>query len=558
MTSAVAAPAFGALLAARADDQQTGLVFDGAAWTWAEVVAECRARVALLEEVCGSAAGVHVGVLLDNVPDFVFWLGAASLSGAVVVGLNTTRRGEALAHDVRHADCAMVVTEQRHLPLLAGLDLGPAGDRVLDVDSPDYRTALASARASRTGVVPLPAPDATLLLLFSSGSTGVPKAVICSQGRLGSLAVALGERMEIGRESVTYLCMPLFHGNAIMTNLAPAAHAGARVVMARRFSASRWLRDVTDHGVTYWNYVGRALAYVLATDPTPQDAHTSLRLAYGTEASAADADRFARRFGCRVMEGYGASEGVLRINLVPGTPPGSLGRPVGDRVVDIVDEETGRVCEPAVFGSGGALLNPDQAIGQMVVRDGGSAFEGYYANPAAMADRVRDGDFWTGDLAYRTADGYFFFAGRTDDWLRVDSENVAVAPIERVLHRHPDVSLAIVYGVPDPRTGDQIMVTVELRPGRSFDPDGWLRFLDAQPDLGTKWAPRFVRVTAELPNTGNGKVARSVLRKEGWHCADPVWVRKAGGYVPLDAAGRERLTNEFAEHGRTERLVSPS
>ena len=122
---------------------------------------------------------------------------------------------------------------------------------------------------------------------------------------------------ELRRDSVTYLCMPLFHGNATLLNFAPATFVGATVCLARKFSASGFIRDVTRYGATYVNYVGRALSYVLAQPESPRDAESTLELAMGTEASAADVERFQARFGCRVKEGYGLSEGVLRINHPP-------------------------------------------------------------------------------------------------------------------------------------------------------------------------------------------------------------------------------------------------
>ncbi|WP_369011190.1 AMP-binding enzyme [Streptosporangium carneum] len=195
----------------------------------------------------------------------------------------------------------------------------------------------------------------------------------------------------------------------------------------------------------------------------------------------------------------------------------------------------------------------------MVALGKASAFEGYYDNPGAQAERVRGDDFWTGDLAYRDADGFFYFAGRSSDWLRVDSENFSTVPVERLLERWPDITVALVYAVPDPRTGDQVMCTVQMRPGVAFDPDALTRFLDEQPDLGTKWRPRFVRVVDEVPTTGNSKSAKILLRRAAWQTSDPVFCRSGAetAYRPLDQEGRERLEKEFAQHGRTAFLPAP-
>jgi fatty-acyl-CoA synthase len=492
-----------------------------------------------------------VGVLLENVPDFVFWIGAGALSGAVVVGINASRSGPEVAQDIRHADVDLIVTEDRLAHLLEGQDHGVPADRVLNVDRPTYRELLAVHRDAPVPDV-LPSAEQIALLLFSSGSTGAPKAVVVGQGRLGRLVEALVERTRMRRESVAYLCMPLFHGNAVMLNLATAMRVGATVVLTRKFSASGFIGDVHRYGVTYVNYVGRALSYVLSQPEDPRDRTSTLELAFGTEASEADIARFTERFGCTVVEGYGLSEGVFRINRTPDTPSGSLGLPAGDVDVRILDEATGQECPRAEFDATGRLVD-QAAVGQIVAVGAAHTFEGYYRNPAALAERVRGDDFWSGDLGYRDAAGFFYFAGRSSDWLRVDSENFAAAPVERVLQRLPGIRSAVVYAVPDPRTGDQVMCALELEPEASFDAAAFGAFLSDQPDMSTKWWPRFVRVTAAIPLTGSNKVNKAPLRAAAWATDEPVFVRvgRTPEYVPLDETGRKQLEADFSAHGRT-------
>ncbi|MEV7431767.1 AMP-binding protein [Nocardioides sp. NPDC092400] len=547
---------FAQIVRSRLGDGAAGLRFEDREWTWDEVVREGAVRAAALARlVPGPPAGerrqVHVGVLLENVPDHVFWIAGASMAGAVVVGLNSSRSGPELARDVRHADVDLLVTEDRLAHLLHGAEHGVPPDRVLVVDHPSYDAALAPHRGAD---VPeeLPPAEAVALLLFSSGSTGAPKAVVVSQGRLGRLTEALVERVRLRRDSVTYLCMPLFHGNAVMLNLATAMRVGATVAMARRFSAGGFAEDVHRHGATFVNYVGRALSYVLSRPEGPRDRTSTLELAFGTEASEVDVARFAERFGCEVVEGYGMSEGVFRVARTPDTPAGALGVPAGGADVRVLDEATGEECPRAVLEASGRLLNPE-AVGQMVAIGGAASFEGYWRNPEATADRVRGEDFWSGDLAYRDEQGFLWFAGRSSDWLRVDSENFAAAPVERVLARVPGVLSAVVHAVPDPATGDQVMCALELLPGARFDPDAFGTFLAAQPDLGAKWWPRFVRVTPAVPLTASGKVDKAPLRRAAWLTGDPVWVRvgRTSAYALLDEAGRRAIERDFAAHGRS-------
>ncbi|WP_414813158.1 AMP-binding enzyme [Nocardioides sp. Root1257] len=179
-------------------------------------------------------------------------------------------------------------------------------------------------------------------------------------------------------------------------------------------------------------------------------------------------------------------------------------------------------------------------------------FEGYYANPEASAEKIRGDDYWSGDLAYTDEDGWFWFAGRSADWLRVDSENFAAAPVERILARHPEVAVAAVYAVPDPRTGDRVMATLQVSGDpEAFDVPAFAGFLEEQTDLGTKWAPGLLRITRDLPVTATRKVDKPALKRLQWSGADPVFERTRDGYVPLTPERDAELRAEFAQHRRT-------
>ena len=561
-------PSIADLLCARAGDDHVAVVSGDDRWTWDEVVGASAARARWLEELLGQRAEVgppHVGILLGNVPEFLFWLGAAALTRAVVVGINSTRRGDALAGDIRRTDCAVLVTDTEGASLLAGLDIGVSAERILVIDSPEYAERLGEffgAEASEVVQQWGPSPADLFLLLFTSGTTGTPKAVRCTQGRLSSIATRSAAAYGYDRTSVAYCTMPLFHGNALMVLWGPTLAVGGTVALARKFSASGFLPDVRRYGATIFTYVGKALAYVLATPPSADDASCTLVRGFGTEASVADHAAFETRFGCTLIEGYGSSEGGVAINRSDSTPVGSLGQPFDD--VAVVDPDTLIECPRARFDpSTGSLINGDVAIGEIVNRSGTGRFEGYYADPDATAARSRHGWYWTGDLAYRDDDGNFWFAGRGGDWLRVDSENLTAGPIERVLVRWPEAAAVAVYPVPDPRAGDQVMAAIELLPGAAFDPERFASFLAAQSDLGTKWAPSFIRVTMALPQTASGKVVKESLKRQGWwESTDPVWRRSVSGqrpdgagFVPLDATDRQALQGEFEVHGRGELLT---
>lgn len=481
------------LLLARADDARAGLRFEDECHTWAGHVQACANQAALLRRSLRPDAPPHVGVLADNVPAFSALLGGCAFSGSVLVGLNPTRRGEALARDVRLADCQLVFAEPHYAPLLAGLDVPvhPLGE----------------AEPAPLEAVPA-APDDLLMLIFTSGTSGDPKAVRCTHSKIAWPGAMLADRFGLSSSDTVYVSMPMFHSNAIMAGWAVALAAGATIALRRRFSASGFLPDVRKFGATYANYVGKPLSYVVATPEKPDDADNPLRLVYGNEGAEADLAEFGRRFGCHVVEAFGSTEGGIGFSRTADSPTGSLGRPADG--VRIVDPETGELCPP-------------HAVGELVNTAGPGAFAGYYRNPEADAERMRGGWYHTGDLAYADEDGFYYFAGRLGDWLRVDGENLGTAPIERVLQRHPSVAEAAVYPVPDPVTGDLVMAALVL--SGPLDPADFSEFLARQSDLGPKQLPRYVRIVNELPRTSTYKVIKRQLASEGTRCSDPVWFR---------------------------------
>lgn len=532
---------------ARRADPHAALYFEERQWSGADLFGECAARAAYLLAHRGDGP-FHVGVLFDNVPEHVFWIGACALAGATVVELNSTRRGADLARDIRHTDCVLVATEARYRGQAAPDGTGPLHDHRRVVEGNEFASTLQPFRDGLQQPAKV-APDAPFCLVFTSGTSSAPKAVICSNARALRNSAMLVERQQMSSNDVSYVPMPLFHSTGMLMGLLPPLISGGAAVLRRRFSASGFLADVRRYGVTLFCYVGKPLAYILATPEEPDDADSTLRAAFGSEASEADIGAFSRRFGCQVFDSYGSSEGCITVLRTPLTPPGSLGVGLSPSIT-VLDPDTGQECPRARFDGRGALTNGNEAIGELVNLEGRDLFEGYWRNPEATGDRLRGRAYWSGDLAYRDEAGFFYFAGRTSEWLRVDGENLAATQIEQVLVRHPQVSVAAVYGVPDLRVGDRVMAALQLLPGTVLDLGEFERFLDAQADFGSKWKPSFLRITAALPVTATNKVLKRELKHEAWECTDPVWFCPARerGYRPLDEATRATLAPVLAAH----------
>jgi fatty-acyl-CoA synthase len=345
--------------------------------------------------------------------------------------------------------------------------------------------------------------------------------------------------LELGPDDVGYICMPLFHSNALMVGWAPSLVAGCSVALARRFSASGWLPDVRRYGATYFNYTGKPLSYLVAQPERPDDGDNPLRVAFGNEGSPDVLERFGDRFDVRVIDAFGSTEGAIAVNRDAPPRRGAMGL-AGDtvRVVDDQDIE----CPPARFDDDGTLTNAAECVGEIVNTAGAGPFEGYYNNDDATAAATRGGWYRSGDLGYLDQDGYLYFAGRTADWIRVDGENFPAGPIDEALSAHPDVVLAVAYGVPDVHAGDQVMAAMVLRDGATFDPESFTEWVDQRSGLGPKWRPRYVRVAIVLPTTGTNKVVKRTLahqhvRRDRVGPDDALFVRE-----------RDRSYREFTDH----------
>jgi fatty-acyl-CoA synthase len=544
---------FGAVVAIKFGDRQ---------WTHAEYFDESCRFAALFRDRLPATGPRHIAVLLDNTPDYLFALGGAALIGGAVVGLNHTRRGEHLLRDVLHTHCGLVLTEPRHEPLLAPIaeQLPPVlsssrfaepGDPPAALGEPLADALAHYAVASDPGIDP--DVDSIWALIFTSGTSEAPKAVICSQRRLLVTGKRMAMIMDIRPDDVGYVCMPLFHSSAVQVGWAPSLVTPCAVALARRFSASRWLGDVRHYGATYTNYTGKPLAYLLAQPERSDDADNALRVAFGNEGSPEVVDGFALRFGLEVIDAYGATEGGVAVNRDSEGPPGALGlAPDHVRVVDDDGSEKPR----AEIDEGGRVLNAEECVGEIVNTQGVGPFEGYYNNEDATAKTTRLGWYWSGDLGYKDAGGFLYFAGRNADWIRVDGENFPAGPIEAALRNAPGVVLAAVYGVPDDQAGDQVMAGVVVTDEAGFDLDAFALWLDGHGAIGPKWRPRYVRILRDPPTTGTNKIVKRTLVHQKFRHdrtgGDPCFVRPRGDeqFRPFTESDEAALHESFVRYGR--------
>lgn len=435
----------------------------------------------------GVSAGSRVGAVLTDPRDLAWaWFAAARL-GAVLAPLNPALTPSELRPAFQTVGFGTCLTDAGTADAVRAAgetdpwDLG-------DIDRPG-----ASLEPRPVGA------GCALSVLSTSGTTGRPKGCVLTHASYVVPALDFGEWMNVAPQDRFFCCLPLFHlaGQAFV---AVAVARGASVVLARRFSGSRFWDQVVGTGATLFRHLGEMLAVLCAQDTRPAERRHRLRTVYGGGASASVVDRFERRFGTPVIEGYGLTETntVLR-NDLRSRRPGSIGRPPPYAEVRIADEHGGE-------------RRPTE-VGEIQVRRNPVMMSGYLGDPHATSQSFVGDWYRTGDLGWQDPDGWFFYAGRTKDLIRRRGENIRAGEIEEVLHAHPDVAAAAVVSVADELGGEECKAfVVGARPG-AVSVDDVLRWCRAS--LADFKVPRYVEVCDRLPRTPTNKIDKSALRAVG-------------------------------------------
>jgi fatty-acyl-CoA synthase len=536
----------------------------------------------------------HVAMILENHFELLSLYGGCAYAGLTLFGVNTGLRGEVLTGVLNQSRARLLVVDERLWPeveRVRGALQHVAPENILalrtgtgDVDRAlDLHDCLARevgpAEKSLDAPSVVVTPDRNLMVIYTSGTTGLPKGINNDHTKLCAVGFAVSGAVGLGQDDVGYACMPLFHSNAMFVGFMPAFWVGGSVALRERFSASQFVPDVLRYGVTFWNYVGEPVHYVLAAieqkyggdeariaREITDNPRNKMRYAVGNGAAPPDIDRFTRWMGLEDMfELYGSTEAAISTFRRRGDPRGSVGE-VMDAGVQILDER-GKECPPAQLGPDGKLLNYEQCVGEICrVADAGM-FQGYFDNPSANSDKFRDGVYHSGDLGHMLiVDGrrFLYFDGRTDDWIRKDGENFSAGQVGRIISEHPDIALAVAYGVPCSVSDELVMAAIKLRPGAAFDPKGFFDWCEQQvsgASMDRKWFPDFVRLVDDFEYTETQKILVRHYKQAHFDlgrvpAGQPIYWRRRGdaAFRPLTQADYQALREEFAERERLELL----
>ena len=470
--------------------------------TFGELALGCRQVGALLRSHA-SQPGDTVSLIMPNGLMTLQLLLGAMHGGWCVNPVNLLSQPDQMRYVLGHSDCSVVVVapewELCVRQMLAGLDRAVAVV-VLAPDATTLPLARPGAPTQAAVDAPSPTPETLALLMYTSGTTGVPKGVMLTQANLAANAQAISAEHGLASADRVLAVLPLYHINAFaVTMLAPLAHGGS-LAMPPKFSAARFWAQAMAGQCTWLNVVPTMISYLLEGAVPPRE--QTARLRFCRSASAALAPEhlraFEQKFGVGVIETMGLTETVA--------PSFSNPLAAAQRKLGSVGRASG--CEARVIDAKFAPV-PDGQTGELAIR-GANVMRGYYKNEeATRAAFTPDGWLRTGDLGQRDGDGFFFVTGRIKELIIKGGENIAPREIDEALLRHPAVLDAAAVGIPDRHYGQEIMVCVVLRPGHAVDEAELREFCVEQ--LGRYKTPSVIRFLDQLPRGPSGKVQRLKL-----------------------------------------------
>ncbi|TDE32157.1 long-chain fatty acid--CoA ligase [Nonomuraea mesophila] len=455
---------------------------------------ELSARLAGLLRCRGIGPGDRVAIMLPNVPEFgVVYYGVLRV-GAVVVPLDPLLKRREIAAYLGGCGARLLIAWHAFAETAEAGSAGTKADCFFVVPE-EFRRLLRQVAPDRD--VAATHDDDTAVIHYTSGTTGRPKGVELSHANLAGNAVTVARMHALGVDDVVLGALPLYHTFGQTCALNATVQAGARLTLLRRFEAGRALEVIRRDGVTVFQGVP-TMFIALLDHPGASDLSMLRVCASGGAALPLDVLRaYETRFGCEIIEGYGLSETSPVAAANRGglhRRPGSIGWPIRGVEMKIVDED-------------GAETPPGE-IGEVVVR-GPNVMKGYWNDPAATAEAIRDGWFHTGDLGRVDEDGYFFLVDRRRDVIIRGGYTVYPREVEEVLYEHPAVRQAAVYGVPHPELGEEIEAAVALRAPVTRED---LRDFVKERMAAYKY-PRRLSFVDELPLSPTGKILKRALAR---------------------------------------------
>ena len=456
----------------------------------------------------GLQRGDKIALQLPNVPQFLFAYFGILKAGMVVVPLNPLLVAPEVAYHLQDSDSRLLITfEMFAAAALAGAAqvegvdtyvVSLSGQPLPDGAKPFDELMV----GDDTGEIVALGSDDTAVVLYTSGTTGKPKGAELTHFQLYMNCTIAGSLFDFREDDICVAVLPLFHVFGLSSVLNLTVRYGGGMVLIPRFDVDAVIDAIERHGCSTFLGVPTMYFALLQKDITGRDLST-LRVGCsgGAPIPGEVISSFEKKFpGVVILEGYGLSESASTTTFNISAEERrvlSIGKPIWGVDIKIVDEQ------------GGVLGDGEDQVGELVIR-GHNIMKGYYKNPDATAEAIKDGWFYTGDLGYRDADGFYFIVDRKKDLVIRGGYNVYPREVEEVLYTHPAVAEAAVIGKKDDKLGEEVVAVVSLKPDAAATVEELLTFCKER--LAAYKYPREIRIIADLPKGPTGKILKKELR----------------------------------------------
>ncbi|UTI66400.1 long-chain fatty acid--CoA ligase [Paraconexibacter antarcticus] len=446
----------------------------------------------------GIEPGDRVGIMLPNVPHFAIAYYGILRAGGVVVPMNVLLKGRETAFYLKDPG-AKAVFAWKDFAEAAQTGADEAGAECIVVDPTGFIELIGSAPVACETPVER-ADDDTAVILYTSGTTGTPKGAELTHGNMRRNAIAATELFGLGEDAVALGALPLFHSFGQTCGLNATMRAGGVLTLIPRFDPGKALEIIQRDKVNVFEGVPTMFGAILHhPDAGSFDTSTLKVCASGGSAMPVEVMKaFEEKFGCKVLEGYGLSETspVASFNHPDRErKPGSIGTPIAGVEMKVVDDE------------GNDL--PAGEVGEIAIK-GHNVMKGYWDRPDATAEAIKDGWFFSGDMAKVDEDGYFFVVDRKKDLIIRGGYNVYPREIEEVFYEHPAVREAAVVAMKHDELGEEVGAAVALKDGEDVTPEELQAFVKDQ--VAAYKYPRRVWLVDELPKGPTGKILKREIQ----------------------------------------------
>lgn len=508
--------------AGRQPDQPL-LRFEGVSTSYAEAEA-LASTIAFNLHRLGIRKGTHVAVFMDNSPDMLWTIFALAFLGAVCIPLNTAAKGDQLRYFLKQSRATALLVDSHltsqvapHLPKHLQIVVRASGlEHVKDTanitGSLDFTELKKPHEPSEEFASPLFSD--VQLIMYTSGTTGPSKGVLCSHSQEQTGGLFMAQQMEYRASDVLYTCLPLFHANALRVTVNAALWAGATIALSRRFSARQFWDDIRSSGATQFNALGAMANIILRSPPSANDRDHKVRLCNVVPALPTGPSlEFSTRFGVAVTSMYGSTEACCPLFAVDisAEKSASCGRLVDPFEVRVADDNDFEV--------------PSGQVGELLIRarEPWHIFQGYFDMPTETLNALRNGWFHSGDRGYRDNDGLFYFVDRKKESIRRRGENISSYEVEMSISQHPAIEEVAAVPYPSELGEDDVFVFVVKRDGQAINETQLIEFCEQR--MAQFMIPRYVCFLDSLPKTPSEKVEKYKLRQLATTAPGTFWDR---------------------------------